>query len=52
MIAEELQRIYDSGINIRIESLWDGGWRAAVGDEMNGLHWFTGSIATAAGSTN
>lgn len=38
-MEKELQRIYDSEINVRIQSFWDGGFRVAVGDEMNGLHW-------------
>ncbi len=38
-LESELQLIYDSEINVRIESFWDGGYRVAVGDELNGLHW-------------
>jgi hypothetical protein len=36
-LAIELQRIYDSEINLRIDWLWDGGIRAVLGDEMNGF---------------
>jgi hypothetical protein len=36
-LATELQRIYDSEINLRIDWLWDGGIRVALGDEMNGF---------------
>ena len=36
-LAIELQRIYDSEINLRIDWLWDGGIRVALGDEMNGF---------------
>jgi hypothetical protein len=35
-VGEVLQRIYDSEINVRIQSFWDGGFETAVGDEMNG----------------
>jgi hypothetical protein len=47
-IETELQAIYDSEINVRIESFWDGGWRVAVGDEMNGLHWYAGPVSDVA----
>jgi hypothetical protein len=36
MLALELQRIYDSEINIRISWLWDGGIDVRLGDDMNG----------------
>jgi hypothetical protein len=36
-LEDELQKIYDSEINVRIDSFWDGGWRVALGDEMNGI---------------
>ena len=36
-LATELQRIYDSEINLHIDWLWDGGIRVALGDEMNGF---------------
>jgi hypothetical protein len=36
-LATEHQRIYDSEINLRIDWLWDGGIRVALGDEMNGF---------------
>ncbi len=29
-MKEELQKIYDSEINVRIESFWDAGWRVAI----------------------
>ena len=37
-LATELQKIYDSEINIRIGWLWDGGIEVRLGDEMNGYH--------------
>jgi hypothetical protein len=36
-LAAELQKIYDSEINIRISWLWDGGIEVWLGDEMNGF---------------
>ena len=36
-LAAELQRIYDSEINIRIGWMWDGGIEIRLGDEMNGF---------------
>jgi hypothetical protein len=36
---EILQALYASEINVRIESFWDGGWTAVLGDEMNGFPW-------------
>jgi hypothetical protein len=35
-LADELQRIYDSEINIRISWLWDGGIDVWIGDDLNG----------------
>ena len=35
-LAIELQKIYDSEINIRIGWLWDGGIDVRLGDEVNG----------------
>ena len=35
-LAAELQKIYDSEINLRISWLWDGGIDVRLGDEMNG----------------
>ena len=35
-LAIELQRIYDSEINVRIGWLWDGGIEVRLGDDMNG----------------
>ena len=37
MLAQELQRIYDSEINVRIGWLWDGGIDVRLGDEVNGF---------------
>lgn len=34
--ADELQKIYDSEINIRISWLWDGGIDVWIGDDLNG----------------
>jgi hypothetical protein len=36
-LAAELQKIYDSEINIRIDWLWDGGIDVWLGDELNGF---------------
>jgi hypothetical protein len=36
MLEEELQKIYDSEINVQISWLWDGGIDVKLGDEMNG----------------
>src|ERR1700709_1724712 len=33
----ELQKMYDSEINLRIGWLWDGGIEVRLGDEMNGF---------------
>ena len=35
-LAAELQKIYDSEINVRISWLWDGGIDVRLGDDMNG----------------
>ena len=35
-LAIELQKIYDSEINVRIGWLWDGGIEIRLGDDMNG----------------
>lgn len=35
-LAAELQKIYDSEINIRISWLWDGGIEIWIGDDANG----------------
>ena len=35
-LVTELQRIYDSEINIEISWLWDGGIEVRLGDRMNG----------------
>jgi hypothetical protein len=36
MLEDELQRIYDNEINVRISWLWDGGIDVRLGDEVNG----------------
>src|SRR5215472_9895704 len=36
-LAAELQRIYDSEINVHISWLWDGGIDVRLGDEVNGF---------------
>ena len=36
VLEHELQRIYDSEINVRISWFWDGGIDVLLGDEMNG----------------
>ena len=35
-LAVELQKIYDSEINLRIGWFWDGGMEIRLGDDMNG----------------
>jgi hypothetical protein len=57
-LAVELQRVYDSEINMRIGWFWDGGVEVRLGDDMNGyaaadtvgrvteaLPWFQEAIA-------
>src|SRR5438270_8487967 len=36
-LAAELQKIYDSEINVRISWFWDCGITIRLGDEMNGF---------------
>jgi hypothetical protein len=36
-LATELQKIYDSEINVRIGWLWDGGIEVRLGDELGGF---------------
>jgi hypothetical protein len=36
-LTAELQKIYDSEINVRISSFWDCGIEVRLGDEMNGF---------------
>jgi hypothetical protein len=36
-LGNELQKIYDSEINVSISWLWDGGIDVRLGDEMNGF---------------
>ena len=35
-LATELQKIYDSEIDLEISWLWDGGIEVRLGDRMNG----------------
>lgn len=35
-LSAELQKIYDSEINVRISWLWDGGIDVWIGDDLNG----------------
>ena len=35
-LAAELQKIYDSEINVEISWLWDGGIEVRLGDHLNG----------------
>jgi hypothetical protein len=35
-LEKELQKIYDSEINVSISWFWDGGIDVKLGDEMNG----------------
>lgn len=37
VMETELQKMYDSEINVQISSFWDGGWRIALGDRVNGF---------------
>ena len=32
-----LQDLYDSEINVSLESFWDSGWHVRLGDEANGF---------------
>src|SRR6478672_7152348 len=36
-LADELQKIYDSEINVEILWLWDGGIEVRLGDRLNGF---------------
>jgi hypothetical protein len=36
-LAAELQRIYDSEINVRFSWLWDCGFDVRLGNEVNGF---------------
>ena len=36
-LTVELQKIYDSEINVRIGWFWDGGIEVRLGDEVNGF---------------
>lgn len=35
-MEKELQKMYDSEINVGIQSFWDGSWTVWLGDQMNG----------------
>lgn len=35
--VELLQKLYNSEINVSLESFWDGGIQAKIGDNMNGF---------------
>jgi len=37
--GKELQKIYDSEINVSISSFWDAGMEFRLGDESNGWKW-------------
>ena len=45
-LHEILQALYESEINGRIESFWEGGWVGLLGDEVNGFR-----VAKVRGST-
>lgn len=34
-VEDALRRLYNSEINVRLESFWDGGWDWSLGDPMN-----------------
>lgn len=36
ILGWELHKLYQSEINVRITSFWDGGWYVCLGDEVNG----------------
>jgi hypothetical protein len=38
MLEAELQKVYDSEINVCIQWLWDGGIEVKLGDDVNGFH--------------
>ena len=35
-LAAELQKIYDSEINVEVSWVWDGGIEVRLGDRLNG----------------
>ena len=37
-LQKELERLYDSEINVYLQSFWDAEWSVALGDEINGFH--------------
>lgn len=37
-MEKELQKMYDSEINVQISCFWDGGWSVKIGDPVNGFH--------------
>lgn len=36
-VATILQDLYDAEINFKISTFWDGGFNAALGDQINGF---------------
>src|SRR5215467_5733060 len=44
-LTTELQKIYDSEINVSISWLWDGGIDVRLGDEVNGFLVDRGTVA-------
>jgi len=41
-LGDALVLLYANEVNFRIETLWDGGFRARLGDEANGFTWDSG----------
>jgi hypothetical protein len=37
MLEAELQKVYDSEIDVCFQWLWDGGIEVKLGDDMNGF---------------
>jgi hypothetical protein len=40
-----LDDLYDDRINVKIASVWDGGWSAGIGDDGNGFQLKTTGLA-------
>ncbi len=38
-LIQLLQKIYDSEINFKIDTFWDGGFTVKLGDRINGYKW-------------
>jgi hypothetical protein len=36
-LVDVLSALYESEINVRVSSFWDGGFRIELGDELNGF---------------